>query len=81
MRIAVARVGEHIIAMRQTQPLQRALVNAQGWWVLQDKKGQPVEGIELTRFAYQPEAWSKPRARRNRSDWPGRTGIGDPGKN
>ena len=51
----------HIIALRQNQPLQRALVNAQGWWVLQDEKGQPVEGIELTRFAYQPEAWSKPR--------------------
>ena len=51
----------HIIAMRQTQPLQRALVNAQGWWVLQDDKGRPVEGIELTRFAYQAGTWSKPR--------------------
>ena len=51
----------HIIALRQTQPLQRALVNADGWWVLQDERGQPVEGIELTRFAYQANAWCKPR--------------------
>ena len=51
----------HIIAMRQTQPLQRALVNAEGWWVLHDDKGRPVEGIELTRFAYQASTWSKPR--------------------
>ena len=47
--------------MRQTQPLQRALVNAEGWWVLHDDKGRPVEGIELTRFAYQASTWSKPR--------------------
>ena len=51
----------HIIALRQTQPLQRALVDADGWWVLQDEEGQPVEGIELTRFAYQAGTWSKPR--------------------
>ena len=51
----------HIIALRQTQPLQRALVNASGWWPLQDEHGRVVPGIELTRFAYQPEAWSKPR--------------------
>ena len=51
----------HIIALRQNQPLQRALVSAQGWWVLQDEKGRPVEGIELTRFAYQANTWSKPR--------------------
>ena len=51
----------HIIALRQNQPLKHALVNAQGWWVLQDEKGQPLQGIELTRFANQPEAWSKPR--------------------
>ena len=50
-----------IIALRQNQPLQRALVNAEGWWVLQDDKGRPVEGIELTRFAYQAHTWSKPR--------------------
>ena len=51
----------HIIALRQNQPLQRALVNAGGWWVLQDGRGTPVEGIELTRFAYQANSWSKPR--------------------
>ncbi|MEO6022380.1 MAG: hypothetical protein ABIP64_04545 [Burkholderiales bacterium] len=32
----------HIIALRQTQPVQRALVNAQGWWVLHDEDGKPV---------------------------------------
>lgn len=51
----------HIIALRQNQPLQRALVDAQGWWVLHDEQGNPVEGIELTRFAYQASTWSKPR--------------------
>ena len=51
----------YIIALRQNQPLQRALVNAQGWWVLQDEQGKPVEGIELTRFAYQANSWSTPR--------------------
>jgi len=51
----------HIIAQRQNQPLQRALVSAEGWWVLHDEKGKPVEGIELTRFAYQANTWSKPR--------------------
>ena len=51
----------HIIALRQNQPLQRALVNAEGWWVLHDDQGKPVPGIELTRFAYQANTWSKPR--------------------
>ena len=51
----------HIIALRQNQPLQRALVNAEGWWGLQEARGQPIEGIELTRFAYQAHIWSKPR--------------------
>lgn len=51
----------HIIAQRMNQPLQRALVSAEGWWVLHDEKGKPVEGIELTRFAYQANTWSKPR--------------------
>ena len=51
----------YIIALRQNQPLQRALVNAEGWWVLHDAQGLPVEGIELTRFAYQANTWSKPR--------------------
>jgi hypothetical protein len=51
----------HIIALRQTQPLQRALVSAHGWWVLQGDDGQAVEGIELIRFAYQANTWPKPR--------------------
>ena len=40
----------YVIALRQNQPLQRALVDAAGWWVLQDENGKAVEGIELTRF-------------------------------
>jgi hypothetical protein len=51
----------YIIALRQNQPLQRALVNAENWWLLIDEDGHPVPGIELTRFAYQPDAWSVPR--------------------
>lgn len=41
----------HFIALRQTQPLQRALVSAESWWVLHDEHGTPVEGIELARFS------------------------------
>ncbi len=51
----------YIIALRQNQPLQRALVDAQGWWALLDEQGQRVEDIELGRFSYQATAWSKPR--------------------
>jgi len=51
----------YIIALRQNQPLQRALVNAENWWPLIDEDGRPVPGIELTRFAYRPDAWSVPR--------------------
>ena len=51
----------YVIALRQNQPLQRALVNAGHWWPLHDEQGRPVPGIELTRFAYQPDAWSEPR--------------------
>jgi hypothetical protein len=51
----------YIIALRQNQPLQRALVDAQGWWPLCDEQGQRVEGIELCRFSYQANTWSKPR--------------------
>lgn len=51
----------HIIALRQNQPLQRALISANGWWVLQDEHGKPVEGIKLTRFIYQAATWTKPR--------------------
>ena len=55
------RQQHFIIALRQNQPLQRALVDTQGWWPLLDDKGERVEGIELTRFAYQANAWSKAR--------------------
>ena len=51
----------YIIALRQNQPLQRALVDAQGWWPLLDEQGHRVEGIELSRFTYQANAWSTPR--------------------
>lgn len=51
----------HIVALRQTQPIQRALVNASGWWALFDEQGRPVEGIELVRFQYQANSWSKER--------------------
>lgn len=51
----------HIIALRMNQPVQRALVNAEGWWVLHEEAGKPVQGIELTRFTYQANTWSKPR--------------------
>jgi hypothetical protein len=51
----------YIIALRQNQPLQRALVDAQGWWPLCDEQGHRVEGIELCRFSYQANTWSKPR--------------------
>ena len=46
----------YIIALRQNQPLQRALVNAENWWPLIGEDGHPAPGIELTRFAYQPDA-------------------------
>lgn len=55
------RQMRHSIALRQNQPLPRALASAEGWWALQGEDGTPVAGIELTRFAYQPEAWSTPR--------------------
>ncbi len=43
-----------IAALRRNQALQRALVNATGWWELKEEDGTPVEGIELTRFTYHP---------------------------
>ncbi len=56
------REMHYVIALRLQQPLQRALANIQaGWWPLQDERGKTVEGIELTRFLYQAEPWSKPR--------------------
>ena len=51
----------YIIALRQNQPLQVALVDAQGWWPLVDEQGHRVEGIELCRFSYQAPSWSSPR--------------------
>ena len=56
-----AKALHYVIALRLNQPLQRALVDAEGWWRLQDEAGKPVPGIELTRFQYQANAWSKPR--------------------
>lgn len=51
----------YIIALRQNQPLQSALANADDWWVLQNENGKVIDGIELTRFLYQANTWSKPR--------------------
>jgi hypothetical protein len=51
----------YVISMRQNQPVQRALVDAQDWWVLHDEAGKPVPGIELNRFQYQAGTWDKPR--------------------
>ena len=51
----------HIVPLRQTQPIQRALVNATDWWALRDEQDRPVEGIELVRFQYQANSWSKAR--------------------
>lgn len=60
-----AQALHYTIALRQTQPLQRALVdaaqNGHGWWPLKDDQGKVVAGIELTRFAYRADSWSKPR--------------------
>ena len=44
----------HIIAMRLNQPLQRVLVEASGWWMLDD-------GIDLVSITYQAPSWSRPR--------------------
>ena len=55
----------YTIALKQMQPLQRALINASydehGWWPLRDEQGRVEPGIELTRFRYQASSWSKPR--------------------
>jgi Transposase DDE domain group 1 len=60
-----AKQLHYAIALKQTQPLQRALVNASmgghGWWPVLDERGQVVPGIELTRFSYQAARWSRPR--------------------
>ena len=44
----------HIIALRLNQPLQRALVDAQGWWAID-------EGIDLVSVQYQAPSWPHPR--------------------
>lgn len=44
----------YVIALRLNQPLQRALVDQRGWWMLDD-------GIELVCFDYQAPGWSHPR--------------------
>jgi Transposase DDE domain group 1 len=44
----------YIVALRLNQPLQRALVSQQSWWMLD-------EGIELVSFDYQAPSWSHPR--------------------
>jgi hypothetical protein len=56
-----ARQMHYVIALRQNQPLQRALVDVKDWCGLHDETGKAVPGIELNRFMYQPNAWSKPR--------------------
>ena len=48
------RQMSHIIALRLNQPLQKALVDVRGWWVLDD-------GIELVSFDYQAPSWTHPR--------------------
>ncbi|HJW81351.1 MAG TPA: IS1380 family transposase [Acidiferrobacterales bacterium] len=50
-----AKSLHYIIALRLNQPLQRALVDQRGWWMLDD-------GIELVSFDYRAPSW--PRARR-----------------
>jgi hypothetical protein len=44
----------YIIALKLTQPLQRALASVSGWWQLD-------EGIQLCAFEYQSAAWDHPR--------------------
>ena len=39
------RQMHYVIALRQNQPLQRALVDAQDWWVLHDEAGKPVSAL------------------------------------
>lgn len=44
----------YIIAARLTQPLQRAIYQAEGWWALE-------KGLELAEFSYQAAGWTRPR--------------------
>ena len=44
----------YIIAARLTQPLQRTIYQATGWWALET-------GLELTELRYQAAGWTAPR--------------------
>ncbi|SDY84782.1 IS1380 family transposase [Nitrosomonas halophila] len=48
------RSTHYLIALKLNQPLQNALVDQTGWWVLD-------EGIEVIAFDYQAPCWDKPR--------------------
>ncbi len=65
LEVLEAKQLHYTIALKQTQPLQRALVNAccdgNGWWPLVDECGQLIPGIELRRFSYQADSWSRAR--------------------
>ena len=56
-----AQQMHYVIALRQNYPLQHELIDPSGWWALQDENGKTVDGIELKRFQYQADAWSKSR--------------------
>jgi hypothetical protein len=55
------RALHYVIALRQHQGVQRALVDQKGWWAPVDEEGKTVPGIELVRFSYQALSWDKPR--------------------
>jgi hypothetical protein len=44
----------YIVAARLTQPLQRSLYQASGWWALEP-------GLELTELGYQATGWARER--------------------
>lgn len=44
----------YIIAARLTQPLQRTIYQATGWWALE-------AGLELTEIVYRADSWTRPR--------------------
>jgi len=48
------RCMHYLIALRLNQPLQRALVEHKGWWVLDD-------GLEIAAFDYQAPSWIRLR--------------------
>ena len=55
------RALHYVIALRQHQDVQRALVDQQGWWALTDEEGRTVPGIELAWFNDQASSCGKPR--------------------